>query len=475
MSNKERLLTPLHLLLALGVGGGVLHTLYPDSETVLKTADAQHLKTALSNPLQTAYARTLVAPNVEPVPLLQLATSLSAQHAWEASENLLTKLPGGLNPQLTQQTEKLHLLNRLDAYYADNSTRNKQAVQTQLKVLATYPQWNTITRTHLAKYSLDFGLPAQAIQHYSQLAQQDAPQTQQWLILTATTADNAGLWDTAADYWQRVHDLSPTKLNVYTYHWLESAIKAGRNTEATNYLYTLVDHLPETSSDLQRLAHLSLKLGKPALASTIYQQLANVDPESAQTWHEKAAHWSQTVGAYHLAANALTKAHNLSNDEAERLSLQYRSIDLWVAAKQPHKAALALKPLLDNKRATHLTLPHCLQVAYLAEKQQQHALASSLWTWVLAHSDDRKLWQHVALWQESRKQYTQALATWQQIETRFGVSQQTTLMRIQVLWRAEKHQQALRLARQGGKGLYKTANRYQRSILTELNKRRNNA
>ena len=98
MSNKERLLTPLHLLLALGVGGGVLHTLYPDSETVLKTADAQHLKTALSNPLQTAYARTLVAPNVEPVPLLQLATSLSAQHAWEASENLLTKLPGGLNP-----------------------------------------------------------------------------------------------------------------------------------------------------------------------------------------------------------------------------------------------------------------------------------------------------------------------------------------------------------------------------------------
>lgn len=478
MSTTERLFSPTQLALAATVCGGVLFGLYPHNENLLHTVSAtDELKNALSSPLETEYARMMADKNPPSLAVIMLAQRLAQNHAWQESEQLLQRLPIGINATLQQIAAWLHVLNRLDAYYVSKSDTDFRAVQTQLQALTAFPQWESQTRQLIAQHCVNFGLYTQAVTHYAQLAQQDTAHSTQWFERAATTATHAELWQEAADYWQRTRDslsVARGKINPYAYQWLEAAIKAGRTTEAANYLEKLSQPLPNQTEALTRLAGFSLQLGKPALATAMYQQLATVDPESAQTWLEKAAYWSQTTGSYHLAADSLQQANNVAQQETERLSLQFRTIAVWVKAKQAEQAAAALQPLLNRPEYANSVLDPCINVAYLAEEQQQQRLAETLWQWVLAHSDDPSLWQHVAIWQEGQSKYAAALATWMQIESRFGASNQTRLMRIQVLWEAKNHQQAYRLAKVGGNGLVKTANRYQRAILLELAKHYNN-
>jgi hypothetical protein len=472
MMQTTNLFTPSNLIITTSLFAGMLYGLYPKHETLLvMDQSGEDLKTQFTSPLQTEYARVKIKGNVAPSELLHLAEQLTAQHDWQASSHLLGRLTNHAEENIRQQADWLLLKNRLDAYYSTSANKKisepmrnaaKQTVRTQLLALAKYQHWDAPQRTALAQYCDSFGLLPQAANHYAQLATLDPAQKQQWLTAAASCAGEAGLWADAEHYLREVRD------NTGSFAWMEAAVKAGIFSEVISHLQIIQQHLPDSVSELRQLANLSLKVGKPEIATAIYQKLADIDPSDAQTWHEKAAYWAQAAGLYQTAADALTKAQTLAKNAAEQLSLQQRTVDLWVVAEQPTKAATLLTPLLTQPEYAKSVFGQTVRVAYLAEQQQQDKLASRLWQWILPHTKDAALWKHVAFWQSGKHQYADALSTWGKIETQFGTDNQITLARIQLHWELKQYRSAFKLTQNHHNQLTKLANTYQREILTQL-------
>jgi len=476
------LFAPANLMIAVTLFGGMLFELYPKHEKLLLMQQSgTALKTQFSSPLQAEYAQLKVKQNTPTDQLLAMADKLSGQHFWQESDNLLKRLPSGVDQGSRQQADWLLLKNRLDAYYAATKKvedgqahpeNAKQGVRTQLLALAKYRDWTPQTLTELAQHCADFGLFPQAATSYARLANLDTKQRQQWLTKAATWSGQAGEWGSAEQYLREAQgDKVSLNATPDAYAWMEAAIKAGKQTEVADYLHTIRANLPNEPEALKQLAAISLKLGEPAIAADAYQKLASANPAGAQTWNEKAAYWAQAAGLYQDAAKYLTQAQALAKQPAEQLSLQQRAIDLWVQAKQPSKAAVILNPLLAHPEYTESLLGRSVSVAFLAESQHQNKLATALWQWALPHIDDPAQWKHVAMWQGGLHRYAAALATWERIGHQFGENNQITLMRIQLHWELRQYRQAYQLAQHHHHELARLADAYQRSILVELAKK----
>jgi len=477
---KSSLFASSNLMIATTLFGGMLYELYPNHEALLHIGQSGYdLKTQFANPLQAEYARVKIQEDVLPSKILALAEQLTTQHFWRESSYLLGRLSNHADPNIRQQVDWLLLKNRLDAYYSTTTNKAisepmrhaaKQTVRTQLVALAKYPDWDTKKLMALAQYCSDFNLLPQAARRFAQLAEIDTKKKQQWLITAASSAELAGLWPDAERYLRKVRDDKATVFSKSSTAcaWMEAAIKTGQRSEVIGYLSTIQKKLPNDPIALEQLASFSLKVGEPTIAVSIYQKLASIDLRNAQTWHEKAAHWAQAAGLYQESADALDYAQALAQNPAELLSLQHRSIGLWIKARQPDKALAALKPLLAHPEYKEQVLEQSVRVAYLAEQQQQNKLAVGLWQWILPRSDEPSLWKHVALWQSGHKRYAASLATWEQIEKRFGTDTQITLMKIQLHWELRQYKQATQLAQNHSKKLGKTASTYQRTILAKL-------
>jgi hypothetical protein len=371
---------PVVLLLVAAVSLILLFLYQNASKQLPVEPAAETLKGQFADRWQAQFQQMLSADKPEPVAVVELAGQLSAKGYWRESAQLLAeKLPPPFPAALEQRVAGLKLKNSLDAYYTANTadaqsvTDTRLDVRAQLQNLGDTRQMDAETLATLAKQSADFGLLPQAATLYAQLAgRPDALNNSQWWAEAARWAAQAGDAVTAASYARNALEqaTSEDETRLYTYAWMEQALKAGQQ-EAVAAHIAQTSAQANSSADLQQLATISQRLGRPELSSQLYAQLAQQDASNQQAWYEKAAYWAEQAGQLPQAAQFLEQALALTTEPGQAHALRTRLLNLWAKAEQPGKALAVTKQLLTPDTGDWSLLEKGVFTALAAKDIQQ--------------------------------------------------------------------------------------------------------
>lgn len=578
------------------------------SKQIPAEQSAEAIKGQFADRKQAEFQQMLSDPQADPAAVVAMAEQLSATGHWRESGRLLAeKLPYPFPAELGQRVAGLKLKNSLDAYYTTSNADPQALADTRLDVRAQLQNIGDVGQLevgkleNLAKQSADFGLWPQAASLYAQLAGRQVAGGSQWWAEAARWAVQAGDHATAETYWKNALDQagSADEIRLYTYAWMEQAIKAGHQDAVASRIAATVPQAGNTPADLQQLATISQRLGRPELSSQLYAQLAQQDPGNRQAWYEKAAYWAEQAGQFEQAAQLLEQALPLASEPGQTHALQTRLLDLWGKADQPAKAVQVMGQLLTTDTADPALLEkgvftalaakdiaqasqwnqHYLQLrpeeakaflrqadiaimadkfadaapylkeavrlepdnilfrerwAFVAERTGDKTLALDLWAWLYGHTgkpeyrrsqvqvahdepqgkrldflrelaqtqplpgntaqevlyalaaqspdeaetfmqdylqrhspQDRQAWQQLAEWQAGQQRFTQALATWQQLETTLGADTHSRLTRMQLHWDMQQKDQAAAVFNAISEPL-DGASPYQQDIMVEI-------
>ena len=111
----------------------------------------------------------------------------------------------------------------------------------------------------------------------------------------------------------------------------------GESPAAISTLESLVATVPDDKGALDYAASFALEIGRPDLAYPLYASLAQVEPERAIFWYEKAAKWSEASNLPGLSAEYILSIRDLS-DEQYHEELTQRRQKLLVAAGRNEEA-----------------------------------------------------------------------------------------------------------------------------------------
>ena len=132
----------------------------------------------------------------------------------------------------------------------------------------------------------------------------------------------------------------------------------------------IMDHLSVT--DLQRLAKLSLELGQPGLATTLYTRLADTDTAHRPAWLAEAARWALATRQPAQASHLYEQATDTAINTKDALTYALLSLDALRAANQEASALQRVRVYLQrfahSPEGIRELLPRALTLA-LAMKQ----------------------------------------------------------------------------------------------------------
>ncbi|RVU84214.1 tetratricopeptide repeat protein [Leucothrix sargassi] len=373
------------LLLITVVLIGFFVLLFPwKSANFLGSQDSDALKEQFSSRLQAEYHQLLQNPEASNQDVLSLAQAMTKKGLWENSRTLITER---LNEPALSSTQKkqlatIQLRNYLDAYYTasaagDNPKDQLIDVRQHLQFLDDYQNLQPKELQSLAKASTSFGLLPQAVKIYQRLADIDQENRAAWLAEAGRWAGHAGDPVSSAAAFKEASQLSrgTGRFNAYTYAWLKAASQAGQKDEIKTFLTETRYQLPQEPKALEALATASLEAGIPESASDLYAHLAKRDePNKAQRWLEKAAHWAAETESYDNASHYLKQAASLATSDSDKWAINQRLIEVYIKDKREDEALAIIKPLIESNPNNTGLLRKGVEIALL-EKEMSLARA----------------------------------------------------------------------------------------------------
>ena len=347
------------LLLITVVLIGFFVLLFPwKSASFLGNQDSVSLKEQFSSRLQAEYHQLLRNPEANNQDVLTLAQSMTKKGLWEQSRSLVTERlnRSTLSTVQKKQLATIQLRNYLDAYYTasaagENPEDQLIDVRQHLQFLDDYQNLRPKELKALAQASTNFGLLPQAVKIYYRLAEIDETNRAEWLAEAGRWAGHAGDPISSAAAFKEASELSQGtgRFNVYTYAWLKAASKAGQKEEIKEFLTETRYQLPQEPKALEALANASLEAGIPESASDLYAHLAKRDePNNAQRWLEKAAHWAAETKSYNSASVYLKQAEALATTASGKWAINQRLIEVYIKDERQDKALDIIKPLIES-------------------------------------------------------------------------------------------------------------------------------
>lgn len=419
---QEHLITPVGFVLLVLVVVLLLIVLYPSKQTLFSgNQSADNLKTLFKDPTKLMYEQMLYQQSVSPRDVLDTVENLSGKGLWKESRHLLnTKLAGKLKDNERQEAALWMLQSHLDEYYISQNKDEKierplGEARAELQRFEQLEKLSVQELELLAQSSLEFGLVPQAINTYFRLSEVDTGHRIDWLDKAGSKAMSIQYYSDATKAYQlaTAYGRNDAEYKTYLYAWLNAATKSGDKQMVANIVEGIESDLPENPIELEKLAAISLDIGRPSIAHRIYSRLATVDPKHAKRWYEKAGVWALSNTEHQQAANYFSQAEKLTSkpDEIERL--KYKQYEALVDGEMPTLALNKVRALVNKHIDDEKLLKKGVNLA-LAAKDPETARKWNL-RYLQKHPDDFTALQRQADIEIRDKQYGKALTYIQQI------------------------------------------------------------
>ena len=431
-NQQEQLITPMGLFLLVVFVIAIMALLYPSNQTLFSSMQsAEDLKALFKNPDKLKYQQTLHKTSLSAQEALSTVEALSEKGLWKEARHILSeKLPDQLTDSERREAALWMLQSHLDEYYIaqnkqgekterENSQQPLGSARAQLQRLEQLENLPLKELRLLAKTSLEFGLIPQAIQTYFRLAKMDKSKALDWLDQAGTQAMRIHAYSDAVRAYKWATEISPSteEKQSYRYAWLNAANKAGYqqvvNTLLQGIETDLANFANKDAFELEKLATISLEIGRPSIAHRIYAQLAEVDSEQAKYWYEKAGVWASSNQEYQQSALYFSETEKLNSNPVEIERLQYKQYEAFTLAKMPKKALQKVQAIVDKHSNDGTLLKKGVNTALAAKAPTQARKWNS--QYLKTHPKDINALQLQADIEIRDKQYLQAIAYIQRI------------------------------------------------------------
>jgi tetratricopeptide (TPR) repeat protein len=378
-SQQEHLITPMGFALLVFFVIAMMILLYPSKEALFSgDKSSDDLKSLFKNPDKLKYEQTLNQTVLTPREVLTIVEELSEKGLWKEARHLLSdKLPKQLNGAERREAALWMLQSHLDEYYISQNKGEKierplGSARAQLQRFEQIDQLSLEELRLLAKSSLEFGLIPQAIQTYFRLAVIDQQHALDWLDQAGTRAMQIQYYSEAIKAYKWANTLSKTEAEkkTYLYAWLDAANKAGHGAEVKKLIDGIEADLPSDAMDLEKLANISLDIGRPSIAHRLYARLAEVDSSQAKYWYEKAGVWALSNQEYQQSADYFAGAEKLTSNPEEMERLQYKQYEVFTAAEMPQKALEKIQAIVEKHSDDQKLLQKGVNAALAAKAPQ---------------------------------------------------------------------------------------------------------
>jgi len=378
-AKQERLITPMGLVLLVFFVIAMMVLLYPSKEALFSgDKSSDDLKNLFKNPDKLKYEQTLNQTALTPREVLDTVEELSETGLWKEARHLLTdKLPQQLNSSERREAALWMLQSHLDEYYISQHKGEKierplGSARAQLQRFEQIEQLSLEELRLLAKSSLEFGLIPQAIQTYFRLAVIDQPHALDWLDQAGTRAMQIQYYSNAVKAYKWANKISKTEAEkkTYLYAWLDAANKAGYSTEVKHLITEIETDLPNDAMDLEKLATISLDIGRPSIAHRLYARLAEVDSSQAKYWYEKAGVWALSNQEYQQSADYFAQTEKLTSNPEEIERLQYKQYEVFTAGEMPKKALDKIQAIVEKHSDDQSLLQKGINTALAAKNSR---------------------------------------------------------------------------------------------------------
>ena len=390
--------------------------LYPSKETLFSgNKTAEDLKTLFKDPVKLKYEQMLNRQSVSSREVLDTVEFLSSKGMWrEARQLLATKLADDIDENERKEAALWMLQSHLDEYYisqhdGEEIDRPLGEARAELQRFDQLDQLSVQELRLLAQSSLEFGLIPQAIQTYFRLSEVDTDNRLDWLDKAGSKAMQIQYYSDAIKAYQlaTAYASNDPEYKTYLYAWLNAATKMGDKAVVQNIIEGIESDLPDDPMELEKLAAISLDIGRPSIAHRIYARLAEVDPKHAKRWYEKAGVWAVSNTEYKQASEYFSQAEKLTTNPAEIERLKYRQYEALSDGELPKQALVPVKTLIAKHSDDEQLLKKGINIALAAKDTQ----AARDWNvrYLEKHPDDVIALQRQADIEIREKNFTQAL------------------------------------------------------------------
>lgn len=357
--------------------------------------------------------------------------------------------------------------------------------------------------TKLAPVLLAIERPDAAYRIYARLALQQPDKADQWLPLAARWAEAANRPVDAAVFLDALLKQVEEGEKLAILKQVESLlIGAGRSKEAYKRIKQRIENNPGDLTeypDAIKLAHqlgdtgnalswnaiwlkqnpqdpaalnlqidLVLAEGDLPLALQVSEQLVSVQPANVESRERLAriSEWNGLVAKANRQWSWLSKASN-QPDETKRHAALREVVRLSSATHDAAKATRALREL------TLLTRPSDDEIEDLVRffvlDGRPHEASKALKDINIMHGRSAFVIRLLAKHEYEHGNFAKSLAAWNQLETHFGRTAESTMNRIELLWKVDRTDDAVRATEAlRGQTLFSQANDQQLRLLSEI-------
>ena len=390
----------------------------------------------------------------------------------------------------TRITYQINQLNNL--YQSGNSI----ALDIELETAIINARNKIPSLTRLAQLSLQLERPESAFPVYAKLARYDQQEQKKWLTLAAKWAAAANQPGKAADFLAQLATLvTPAEQASIRARQQTMLQYAGRHTEAFQLVADNIKNHPDDIHLLEQGIKLAETRADSQQASIWNQHLLTLQPDNLaaikkqlaielRAKHPKAAkRYAQSWVAQQpdsvTAHRKLAQISEWAADPALALA-QWQ----WISQQSPtassHKEIIRLAELAWKPQVAATALEWILQHSQ-PEPDQSHQMVSlyekaglpeqaeqALSRLIKQYPDQRYLWMQQAQLQNRRGHRPQALASWNQLATRFGRSSDETLARAMLQWQLRNEQAAFDIIQSYDGDLSTSATTRERQLIATL-------
>jgi len=372
---------------------------------------------------------------------------------------------------------------------------NLNAAETTLEILAHDVPNDKASLDRTATFALQIGRSDIAYPLYARLADVESNRAVFWLEKAAKWAEGSNQPGIAAEYVLTISDLSDEKYKPELSRRRQNLlIASGRNEEALATIYDRIAANPDSGEELIEGITLAASIGKTQQAMEWNEELLRIRPfdidamarqidfamassrnEEALEWNKKLLEQDPNSEKYQLRlAQLLEWTGNVDGamKQRELMANRYPSpdndLELLRLAELNWDSETAAKTLARIGRSKPLNTEEIIRLVKLYEQDGTPQIAAQTLTDMLGGSNDAMLLRELASLQTYHVKYEEALAAWEEFESRFGRSPEESLNRMELLWRLDRPLEALAVTDQIDQFNSSSATEYQLALLSEL-------
>lgn len=246
------------------------------------------------------------------------------------------------------------------------------------------------------------------------------------------------------------------------------ALQAGKPRKAFTWNSLLLNLQPDNKVAQERQGELALAINDLPLALRFYRQRLKQNP-SDMTVRIKLAEITEWSGQPHKAMKLWQSVVRQAGpgSTGSKLNALEQIIRLAAMTLQPREGAQALKQLLLIRRPTDSEIQQLVKFYELNGESDQASVA--LQQLERVHGVNDFLLRTLAKHEYKHSEYQKSLAAWDRYAALYGNTTESTLARIELLWRLDEKDKAAQVVKQlRGETLLSQVTDYQLRLLAEI-------